>query len=175
MQNATLETCQEASEVSCYISKKSPTIRLILPENSELTTSINSDKILLNSLGTNIFSIQNDGFINSLPGITLLPKDSNNLGLGIRVMQDDIEIATLIYITDDSLSVERSNSATTQTPRNTPVILSSGFSIEKMNGKIFGSNILGYKIYRSATSKELDETKNGPSDSDSIGSLSETP
>ena len=175
MQNASLEMCQETKETSCYTSKKSPTIRLILPQNSEFNTSIIQDKLLLNSQGTNIFSVQNDGYINSLPGITLVPKDSNTLGFGMSVMQDDKEIATLLYITDESLSVERASTTTTQTPRNTPVILSSGFSIEKMNGKVFGSDILGYKIYRSATTKELDESKNGPSGSDSIGSLSEAP
>lgn len=137
--------------------------------------STSGDKLLLNSQGANILSVQNDGYVNLLSSISLVPNDTNTLGFGMSVMQDGKEIATLVYMTDSSLSVERVNKATTQTPRNTPVILSSGFSIQKMYGKVFHSDVLGYKIFRATESNELDETKGGPIDSDSIGSLSEIP
>lgn len=175
MQGATLETCKQAAGSSCFNPKTTPTIRLITPENTDLTMSTSGDKVLLNSQGANILSVQNDGFINSLSSITLAPNDANKLGLGMSVMQNGKEIAQILYLTDSSLSVERANKATTQTPRNTPVILSSGFSIQKMYGKVFQSPVLGYKIFRAAEANELDETKSGPIDSDSIGALSEIP
>lgn len=88
-------------------------------------------------------------------------------------MQSGNEIATLTIMTDSLLSVERSNTSSTQVPTNTPVILSSGFSIEKIYGKVFQSNEFGYKIFQSAKSDELDENKNGPDNIDGIGLLSE--
>lgn len=64
MQGATLETCKQVAGVSCFTSKNTPTIRLITPENSDLTMSTIGDKVLLNSQGANILSVQNDGYVN---------------------------------------------------------------------------------------------------------------
>ena len=89
------------------------------------------------------------------------------------VMLDDKEIARLIYITDSSLSVEKIVQGSGTYPKNTPVILNSGFSIQKIVGSSLDSSISGYKIFRVTNSEELDDTKNGPQNTDSLGSLSE--
>ena len=49
LQNATLEKCQQAPGISCFDNRSNPTIRLITPEKSEFTMSIDNNKILLNS------------------------------------------------------------------------------------------------------------------------------
>lgn len=92
----------------------------------------------------------------------------------MSVMLDDKEIARLIYITDSSLSVEKQSQENQSSSNNTPVILNSGFSIQKIPGNPLNTSISGYKIFRVTDSEELDETKNGPSNTDSLGSLSET-
>lgn len=91
----------------------------------------------------------------------------------MSVMFDDKEIARLIYITDSSLSVERIAQAGNASSVNTPTILNSGFSIQKIPGNPLNPSISGYKIFRATNSDELDETKNGPGNTDSLGALSE--
>jgi hypothetical protein len=78
------------------------------------------------------------------------------------VIFDNKEIARLIYITDSSLSVEKETQTNSSSLLNTPVILNSGFSIQKIPGNPLNTSISGYKVFRVTDSEELDETKNGP-------------
>lgn len=109
------------------------------------------------------------------PDITLTPDDTSTLGLSLRVIQSGREIATLIYITDSNQAVERAPAITTETVRNTPVILSSGFSLLPLSISSYGANIYGYKVTRPTQTRELDETKNGPGNTDPIRFLEEIP
>jgi hypothetical protein len=56
-----------------------------------------------------------------------------------------------------------------------PVLLSSGFSLRQVSASTEFPGALGYQIYRSSDTPKLDSTKNAPTDTDSIGSLAETP
>lgn len=87
-------------------------------------------------------------------------------------MLDGSEIAKLTYITSSSLSVAKLNSSPL---KNTPTILSSGFSIGSIVYNPSNPNITGYKVYKTTDKAELDETKSGPSGIDGIGSLAEIP
>ena len=109
------------------------------------------------------------------PDITLIPDDTSTLGLSMRVMQSGRYIATLIYMTDTHQAVERAPAITTETARNTPLILSSGFSLLPLSVSAYGANIYGYKVTRPTQTRELDETKNGPENTDPIGFLEEIP
>ena len=109
------------------------------------------------------------------PDITLVSDDTSTLGLSMRVMQSGRYIATLVYMTDTNQSVERSPDITAETIRNTPLILSSGFSLLPLPISAYSSNIYGYKVIRPTQIRELDESKNGPSNTDPIGFLEEIP
>lgn len=109
------------------------------------------------------------------PDITLIPTDTSTLGLSMHVMQSGRHIATLVYMTDLNQSVERSTVITPDTIRNTPHILSSGFSLLPLSLSTQSMSIYGYKVTRPTQTRELDEIKNGPSDTDSIGFLEEIP
>lgn len=85
---------------------------------------------------------------------------------------DGSEIAKLTYITSSSLSVARINGSP---ERNTPTILSSGFSMGSIVYNPSNPAITGYKIYKTSDKAELNETKSGPSGIDGIGSLGEIP
>lgn len=74
---------------------------------------------------------------------------------------------------DSSLSVERAPQIITQSPKNTPVIISSGFSIQKTSSNSLYPGAAGYKVFRISASEELDENKNGPNYIDSLGALSQ--
>lgn len=109
------------------------------------------------------------------PDITLIPTDTSTLGLSMHVMQSGRHIATLVYMTDLNESVERSTVITPDTSRNTPLILSSGFSLLPLSISTQSMSIYGYKVTRPTQTRELDEIKNGPSDTDPIGFLEEIP
>ncbi len=173
MNLAQLEMCQEGINTQCNTTKNTPTIRLIIPKNSDLTMSNNAGSLQLNSSLENILNIQNDGTIAAKAGISFVPKDTGKLWLEMSIMSNWSEIATLIYMMDSTFSVERASPIVTQSPKNTPVILSSGFSIQKSSSNILYSNASGYRVFRLSASDELDENKNGPSHTDSLGALSE--
>lgn len=174
MENALFETCKESSPVQCNTATKKSTIRLIIPSTSDLTANTVAGTMQLNSSIANILNIQNNGVIRANNGVTFVPNNTSSLGLEMTVMFDNKEIAKLVYITDSSLSVERISQVGDTASKNTPVILNSGFSIQKIPGSSLNPSISGYKIFRVTDSDELDETKNGPGNTDSIGSLSET-
>ena len=169
MENANLEMCQEGSNIPCNTPKNTPTIRLITPKNSNLIMDSVGGPLQLNSPLENLLSIQNDGKIVAKAGISFVPKDTGRLGLEMGIMSNGSEIATLIYMMNPSLSVERAP----QSPKNTPVILSSGFSIQKTSSNALYSGASGYRVFRLSASDELDENKNGPSHTDSLGALSQ--
>ena len=75
-------------------------------------------------------------------------------------MQSGRHIATLVYITDSARSVERALSLTPETPRNTPVILSSGFSLIPVSVSSSSISIYGYQVVRPTVARELDELRN---------------
>lgn len=58
---------------------------------------------------------------------------------------------------------------------NTPVLLSFGFSLRQISASTEFPGALGYQIYRASDTQALDSTKNAPTDTDTIGSLSEAP
>jgi hypothetical protein len=58
---------------------------------------------------------------------------------------------------------------------NTPVLLSSGFSLRQGSATPEFPGALGYEIYRSGDTQTLDSTRNAPTDTDTIGSLAEAP
>jgi len=66
------------------------------------------------------------------------------------------EVATLTYITDNTVSVSRN---ATVIEKNTPTLLNSGYSISSFTQNSNSPNTLGYKIYKSSNAVELDETK----------------
>jgi len=75
---------------------------------------------------------------------------------------------------DASQSVERATSLTPDLS-NTPVILQSGFSLLRFAPSSQSSSIYGYQVVRPISTHEIDESKNGPSDTDPIGLLEEVP
>lgn len=83
MDRAQLEICQEGSDNSCDTRKNTPTIRLITPKNSNFVMANMDGSLQLNSSFENILSIQNDGTMRMISGISLLPKDTGKLGLEI--------------------------------------------------------------------------------------------
>ncbi len=175
MENAVFETCKKSANTSCDTPKNQPTIRLVTPDTSDLTMTTAGGLISLNSPIANILNIQSNGSIVASSRVSFEPKDSGTLGLEMSVMLDGEEVATLVYMMDSTLSVERVTQVSDASPKNTPVILSSGFSIQKTPGNPLNPATLGYKIFRLTGSTELDETKNGPGHTDSIGALSEVP
>lgn len=76
-------------------------------------------------------------------------------------------------MTDRSLSVSRSSQLLQASPRNTPTILSSVFALEATRPDPLRTTTIGYQIVRAPGSSGLDEVKNGPNHTDSLGILSE--
>ncbi len=174
MQNAQLETCQESDTSACDIPKKNPTIRLIIPNKSSLNMANNGNTMVLNTERTNILTVNNNGSIGISPSISLEPKENTTFGLEMSVIENDQEIATLVYMMDSNQSVVKQDTVNSIAV-NTPIILSSWFSIESLHSDPIHTNIIWYKILRPVSSDEIDETKNGPIHTDSIGASSEIP
>ena len=120
-----------------------------------------------------LLSVARDGTITLAAGVSLSVDDTSDNGLEMSVMQGGQEIATLIYMMDRSRSVNRSPQLTQATPRNTPTLLSTGFALETTRPDPLATTSIGYQIVRTSDSRELDEVKNGPSHTDSLGALSE--
>jgi hypothetical protein len=175
MENAAMETCQVSKATRCDTPRTQPTIRLIAPEGTDLTMSSAGWILTLNSSNENILSINKNGSITAISRVSFASKDTSTLGLEIGVMLDNREVAKLLYIMDPTLSVEKNSNIDAVSQKNTPIILSSWFSITKSYGNPLYPTAFGYKIFSLTNSQELDETKNGPDHSDSIGALSEIP
>jgi hypothetical protein len=120
-----------------------------------------------------LLSVARDGTLTIAAGVSLSVDDSSDNGLEMIVIEGGQEIATLSYMMDRSLSVNRSTQLTQATPRNTPTLLSSGFALETIRPDPLATTSIGYQIVRATDSTELDEVKNGPSHTDSLGALSE--
>lgn len=173
MENAILETCQESKTILCNTPKTQPTIRLITPATTDLMMASAGGVLSLNSSSANILNINKNGSIAAIPRLSFVPKNTGTLGLEIGVMLDNTEIAKLVYIMDSTLSVERAATLEESSQKNTPVILSTGFSIAQTPGNPLYPSAFGYKIFSLTSNQELDDTKNGPEHSDSIGAISE--
>lgn len=91
----------------------------------------------------------------------------------MRVMRSGSQIATLEYITDTRLSVTNSRVFVPDTPRNTPLLLSSQQGIQSMRTNPLDMSVLGYQIIKSRYDQELDETISGPIHTSSIGDIAE--
>lgn len=124
MQNAQLETCQESDTSACDIPKKNPTIRLIIPNKSSLNMANNGNTMVLNTERTNILTVNNNGSIGISPSISLEPKENTTFGLEMSVIENDQEIATLVYMMDSNQSVVKQDTVNSIAV-NTPIILSS--------------------------------------------------
>ncbi|MBC7503535.1 VCBS repeat-containing protein [Candidatus Gracilibacteria bacterium] len=175
MKSARLETCRQTLTNVCSQPSTSPTIRLSIPTGSPLNTKSNTDSIILQSNSLDILSIYTSGSIYMNPDITLIPRDNSNIGLEMAVMQGGKEVATITYMMDKTLSVVTTSEINPTTPNNTPIILNSGYSISIIHNSSLSSNILGYKIWRPNNTLEIDENKNGPNHTNSLGILSELP
>lgn len=175
MQGAKLETCQESELTTCYAPSNNPTIRLIIPNNSNLSLAANSNTMTLNDDLSNIITVNNNGTIWLSPSATLVPKENSTFGLEMSIIEYGQEVATLVYLMDRNQSVIRQDNTANSSSINTPIILSSGFSIEEVHNDPIHTNIVGFKILRPVSTEEIDEIKSGPTHTDSIGSLSEIP
>lgn len=158
MQNATLETCKESESNSCYTPSNKPTIRLIVPNNSSLTFAANNNTMVLNDNLSNIITVNNNGTIGLSPSVSLVPKENSTFGLEMSIVEYGREIASLVYLMDRNQSVIKQD-ATANSSVNTPIILSSGFSIEEVHNDPIHTDIIGFKILRPASSEEIDEIK----------------
>ncbi len=165
MQNAVL--CLDSG---CSPTTTIPRIQLKVTDPTEYSGSINNGTLLLKYSNANILSIWKNWAIQANSRVTLVPNDTATNGLEMSVMLDDIEIATLTYVMDSTKSVEKSPVTT----KNTPVIISYWFSIQTIAGNPLNTT-KGFNIFRTTLTKELDETKNGPSHTNSLGALSEVP
>lgn len=143
-----------------------------MPQNSDITVERNSDSIDLKSSIANILNIKKDGSIKTNSSVSFVSKNNSSLGFEMGIMLDGSEIAKLTYITSSTLSVEKTSGSPL---KNTPTILSSGFSIGSIVYNPSNPSITGYKVYKTTDKTELDETKSGPSGIDGIGSLAEIP
>jgi hypothetical protein len=85
MQDATLDICQQSDTILCQTRPTVPTIRLVLPPVSDLTTTKTSGMLSLAQANTTLVSVSRDGSLLLAPGVTANPDMSSVLGLSLRL------------------------------------------------------------------------------------------
>jgi hypothetical protein len=89
----------------------------------------------------------------------------------MRIVQSGRDIAILTYVTDTTQSIALKES---QSP-NIPILLNSAFSLSSVPISSENNIVYGYQVIRESRGHDLDDSKNGPSHTDSLGSLNEVP
>jgi len=75
-----MEVCQQSQTNSCDGRATGPTIRLVIPEDSDFTGTTTSDTLTLASDITDLISIGRDGRMQpQSPDITFTPDDTSTL------------------------------------------------------------------------------------------------
>jgi hypothetical protein len=85
MQDVTLDICQQSGTVLCQNRPTVPTIRLVLPPVSDLTTTRTSSMLSLAQGNTTLMSVSRDGALLIAPGVIANPDMSSRLGLSLSL------------------------------------------------------------------------------------------
>ena len=171
MKNVLFDICQKTQQERCETTPIKPTIRIVLPVDPTLTSINTNDIVTLKSENTVVATINTNGSIYISNDIQIIPDDMSVHGLSMRIVQSGRDIAVLTYVTDNTKSIALKES---QSP-NVPLLLNSGFSLSKMPISSENNTTYGYQTIRESLGHDIDDSKNGPSHTDSLGSLSEVP
>jgi FG-GAP-like repeat len=171
MKNALFDICQKTTIENCETNLTKPTIRILLPVDSPLKTDNTDSIITVKSDNSTVVSVDTNGSIYMGNDIQLIPDDMSAQWLSMRIVQSGRDIAILKYVTDTTQSIALKES---QSP-NIPILLNSAFSLTRVPAPSENSVVYGYQVIRESRGHDLDDSKNGPSHTDSLGSLSEVP
>ncbi len=151
-----------------------------LTPNSSLGFTVSgntSDKKLeLSNNGSVFLSVDSNGKITPIPGVSFEYSESELRGIGMTLKYGNESIWNLYITTRADLSPTIWQASVNTAQKNTPYIdANSSISYEKTSFDTFGSGKYGYTFFQKTKDTIIDETKVWPSGIDSFGETRDNP